>query len=383
MKIHFLSISLILCCFSCNANKKNNTHKDKPISYILERDTITSTFFIAEGFYENDSDIYFYGLKNDTIYLYKENAKGNFEFDSYLRLPKQYTENEDIYGIKQLVFINMDSIIIFHDTNLALFSTKQDSLLKIFYHSRRHDWYDFIARGNTFLRWNKKRNTLPMIIFQSDYDKRTWLCDTEFLAEFSFEKDTYSVFPVKYPYYPYNNISILEYYSSNNALFAFNGDTFVFSFQITPITYLYDAKSGRRDSLFLQNSMYVPLPEPDTTRIREISLDNSSGEAYLEHNFYTSIVYDEYNKVYYRFFNKYLPRRNAEGLLNTWEDKEFGLTVLDSKLQIIGDVSWLWSWQDDAPIYYPTSKGLYGCYYNKDGTNIKRIFCKIKLIYEK
>jgi len=331
-KLYFLFLSFVLFCFSCSANE------EKQILSALERDTIITPNFNVSGFYENDSGIYFYGLEYDTIYLYKENTEGHFEFDSYIQLPQQYTLNEDIFDIKQLVFINMDSIIIFHQNNIALFSTKQDSILKIFYHSRYFERYDFIARGSTFLRWNKHRKTLPIIIFQIDYDKRTWRVDTEFLAEFSFEKDTFSIFPVKYPYYPYNT-SMIDYYSKNDALFAFNGDTFVCGFQITPITYLYNAASGHIDSLYLQNSMYVPLPEPDTARVREISYINYMHEVSLEHNFYSAIVYDEYNQVYYRFFSKAMPRRNAEGLLNTLEDKEFGLTVLDKNLKIIGDVS--------------------------------------------
>ncbi len=377
-KLYFLFLSL--CCFSCCANNAKDAHEEKQVSCILERDTITAPYFLTHGFYENDSGIYFYGLRFDTnyiIYLYKENTQRHFEFDSYIPLPKQYSDNEGCY-VQQLIFINMDSIIIYHENNIALFSVKQDSILKIFYHSRDDDWYNFIARGNTFLRWNKKRNTLPVIIFRWDnHDKRTWRGDTEILAEFSFEKDTFSIFPVKLPYDPYNT-SIADY-GSSDALFAFNGDTFVFAFQITPVTYLFNAETHHRDSLFLQNSMYIPLPEQDTTRIKEISIFNYLQEASLEHNFYTGIIYDEYNRVYYRFFNKYMPRRNEEGLLNTWEDKEFGLTVLDNNLQIIGDVCW--PWQDHRFItQYPTSKGLYGYIYSDAG---KSIIYKRTLVYEK
>lgn len=355
---------------SCNANGK-----EKQISSILEKDSVMAPYFNALGFYENDSGIYFYGLRFETIYLYKENAEGHFELDSYIQLPEQYTAGKDISEVEQLVFINMDSIIIYHKNNIALISTKQDSLLKIFYHSRDDDWFNFIARGNTFLRWNKKRNTLPVIIFRwDDHDKRTWRGDTEIFAEYSFEKDTFSIFPVKLPYHPYN--TLIGDYSENDPFFAFNGDTFVFGFQITPVTYLYNAGNRHMDSLFIQNSMYVPLPEYDTARIREISIGNFLHEVILEHNFYTGIVYDEYNRVYYRFFNKAMPRKNAEGLLNTMEDKEFGLTVLDTNLQIIGDVSW--PWQEHCFIQYPTSKGLYG--YSQE--HRETIIYKRKLIYE-
>ena len=367
-------IGFMSLCFPCNANK------EKQISYILERDTILSPYFLVNGFYENDLGIYFYGLRFDTIYLYKENAERHFEFDFSIPLPPQYTANEGSY-IKQLIFINMDSIIIFHENNIALFSVKQDSILKIFYHSREDDWFNFIARGNTFLRWNKKRNTLPMIIYRWDnLDIRTWRGDSEFSGEFSFEKDTFYFFPVKLPYYPYNT-SIVDYYSPTDQLFAFNGDTFVFAFQITPITYLHNAENNHTDSLFLQNSMYIPLPQPDTAHIRDMSsrLDFMH-ESSLEHNFYTSIVYDEYKHVYYRFFNKYMPKINADGLLNTWKDKEFGLTVLDNNLQIIGDVSWQGE-ENYTIIQYPTSKGLYGYYFNVEDS--VSIIYKRTLIYEK
>lgn len=372
---YFLALSFILLCSSCNSCGAN---KEKQISYILERDTIMAPYFNVRGFYENDSGIYLYGLEGATVYIYKENIEGHFEFDSYIHLPKQYADSEDISEIEQLVFINMDSVIIYHKNNIALFSTKQDSLLKIFYHSRQDDWFDFIARGGTFLSWNKKRNTLPILIIQSDYDKRTWLLDTEMLAELSFENDTFSIFPVKYPYEPYNNQSFCDCYGVE-PLFAFNGDVFVLVFKQTPITYLYNAKNNYKDSLYLQNSMYIPLPEPDTARYREVGLDFLY-EVYLEHNFYTGMVYDEYNQVYYRFFNKAMPRKNADGLLNTIEDKEFGLTILDTNLQIIGDVSW--PLEENRVVQYPTSKGLYGYPASSSGLP-EAVIYKRKLVYEK
>ena len=377
-RLCFLFLGFVLF-FSCNAYSAN---KEKQISCVLKKDRL-SAFFFVNGFFENDSGIYFYGLKYDTIFLYKENADGHFEFDFYIQLPKQYTEqyadNDNVSYIKQLIFINMDSIIIYHENHLALISIEQDSLLKKFYHSRDSDWYCFVSRNGAFLRWNKKRNTLPISIYRWDnYAIRTWRCDTEFMGEFSFEKDTFSFFPVKLPYDPYNNYLITDYYGESDELFAFNGDTFVIGFQVTPATYLYNAANNHVDSLYLQNSTYVPLPEADTARIRETSFGNYMHEAYLEHNFFCAILYDEYKQVYYRLFSKAMPLKNDEGLLNTIQDKEFGLTIFDKNLQIIGDVV-CWSWKDyffETP-YYPTSKGLYG--YEHD----YGIIHKIKLIYEK
>ena len=291
-RLHFLFWIFILCGFSCSFCGAN---KEKQITCILERDTLTTPCCYVNGFFENDSGIYFYGLKYDTIFLFKENANGHFEFDFYIQLPKQYTEpfadDDNFTYIKELIFINMDSIIIFHKNHLALFCVKQDSVLKKFYHSRDDDWYFFISRGETFLRWNKKRNTLPLSIYRYDNDAiRTWRGDTEFMGEYSFEKDTFSFFPVKLPYYPYHNYLMTDYFGSTDQLFAFNGDTFVVGFQITPATYLYNAASNQIDSLFLQNSMYVPIQAADTARIREISEDNYRYEASLENNYYLAIV---------------------------------------------------------------------------------------------
>ena len=378
-KLYFLSLSFCLLCFSCSAG---TVETEKRISCIVERDTIdTRHYFYVNGFFENNSGIYFYGLKVDTIFLYKENAGGHFELNSYILLPKQYaqqySDTDNIAYIEQLIFINMDSIIIFHQNHLALFSVKQDSVFKKFYHSRDNDWFNFVARGETFLRWNKKRKTLPLVIYRWDnHDIRKWRGDTEIVGEYSFEKDTFFYFPVKLPYDPYNNPLKTDYCGNADELFAFNGDTFVISFQITPATYLYNAASNRIDSLFLQNSTYITLQEADTARARDISRENYMDELQLENNYYSAIVYDEYKQVYYRFFSKAMPRKNAEGLLNTWEDKESGLTVLDNNLQIIGDV--LWSNADNLLTpHYPTSKGVYE-YHDEKGIIYKR-----KLSYEK
>ena len=71
-----------------------------------------------------------------------------------------------------------------------------------------------------------------------------------------------------------------------------------------------------------------------------------------------------------------MPKKNKEGLLNTLKDKQYGLTIIDKNLKVIGDALWEGKKTD---YWVPSSKGLLGMSSSDD----KVIIIKLALAYEK
>ena len=362
---------------SCN-------NKTAPIiEYTYCEDTISEVSYAnVSGFYEDTSGIYCYfkpyGL--DTVFLFKENELGHFVLDASFKIPAFYKTFAEIDEISQVVFINKDSLILFHPHNITLWDIKQDSLVANYYHSDFDTSYRFLFdRGTWQLEWNSHRKTLLLFLIDySDKPNRKWICDTKYLAEFSFEKMDISIVPLKYPFSLYNDILLLSSTPYEDPLFTFNGDTIVTAFPLGQTMCIYDIKNNHTDSLEVKERWYIPIPRPDTARIRKISHPNYLFESALENNYFDAVEYDKYNDVYYRFFQKALPKKNEKGLLNTDEDKIYGVTVLDKGLKMIGSATWK---ANRFGFYYPTSKGLYSLKSLANNSSI--IVRKIKLHYEK
>jgi len=378
MKKVIYTISLAFLAFtSCN------TKTEPIIEYTYSEDTISGVPFTNLcGFYEDTSGIYCYfkpyGL--DTVFLFRENEQRHFVFDSYLKIPDFYKTIAQIDDISQIVFINKDSLILFHPNNITLWDVKQDSLVANYFHSHSHTDTLLFDRNNPYLQWNSHRKTLLFyLINYADLPKRKWGYDTEYLAEFSFEKMDISVVPLKYPYSIYNdNLSISLAPRGSDPIFVFNGDTIISAFPIAQMMTIYDIKNNHTDSLEVKQSWYIPISRPDTMRLRKISLPNYLMERDLENNFFYGLEYDRHNDVYYRFFHKALPKKNEQGLLNTEEDKIYGVTVLDKGLKIIGDATWR---ANRFGFYFPTSRGLYAI--TSISNDKIKVIRKIELHYEK
>jgi len=379
MKKVFYTISIAFLAFaSCN-------NKTEPIiEYTYSEDTISGISHTNIcGFYEDSSGIYCYfkPYKTDTVFLFKENEQRHFVFDSCLKIPDFYKTFAQIDDISQIVFINKDSLILFHPNNITLWDVKQDSLVAVYFHSDRDSLIDLYDRNTPNLQWNPHRRTLLLyLINNGDRAKRKWGHDTEYLAEFSFEKMDISILPLKYPYSIYNDAALSVNFAptGNDPKFAFNRDTVVIAFPIGQMMQIYDLKNDRTDSLAVKLRWYVPISPPDTMRMRQISYPNYLMERHLENNFFYALEYDRYNDVYYRFFHKALTKKNEMGLLNTSDDKIYGVTILDKRLKKMGDATWQ---ANRFGFYYPTSRGLYAITSTSDD-KIK-VIRKIELHYEK
>jgi hypothetical protein len=379
MKIK-LSIIVITIITFISQTVCSRDHERK-ITFTSTVDTIRNVSkFKIQGFYEDNTGLYCYFKPDgsDSVYLFKENEQGHFESDVVLKLPLAYSRIAPTDEIRQIVFINKDSLILFHQTNIALVSTVRDSLLQIFYHSSDSCPYVLLDRTNPYLQWNAHRKSLPLFIMDyRDYDKRKWLCETPFMAEYSLVKNDINIFPPVYVYQAYNDPYFVELHATIDPVFCFHGNTFVAAFALSPVMYRYDAQTNQLDSLEVINSSYLPLSYPDTNRMKAISKENYLQEQFLRHNYFLYLTYDPYNEVYYRFFTKEMKAQDDDGYYYTLADKEAGLTVINKNFEPVGDVILP---QPHYNRYFVSSHGMYHIFYS---TRVKdAIVYKLDLHYE-
>lgn len=321
------------------------------VQYNIAYDTVTHIPPYSQyGIYEDSTcGVCFYCKPKGCDYLlvYRRTHSGWVEH-ARLKIPAAYADTIDIdNAVSKWTLVNTDTAIAYvnyrHFTFLDLKHGKVIRSVPVLSDTA------FDVRCFNHLQWNSRRKSLGLMYFGLPSQSVEHM---KMMAEYSLERGT-RVFPFTYPY------EITQTYLVNyscESFAVFHGDTMVVAFQTSPMMLCHDIKRNTTDSLYIKNKYYSPLPIPDTARINEISAPNYLYEVLLTRFFYATLVYDPYNEVYYRFFCKDMPMKDREGLITTWNDKVFGVTLIDKHFNIIGDVCF-------APgeykiCYYPTREGL-------------------------
>ncbi len=355
MKTNSFFAVIVMCnlLFSCQSQKKSS------IEYKITRDTITNIpTYTYKDFWEDSSGIYFYckPIKNDSLFVYKIDENAILNFYTYLKIPSAFAATIDCNSeVSQWILVNLDTIIAISKQSLNFLDMKNDTIIHIFPLSG--DGYILDALCMNHLQWDRNRRTLPLRFVNYNNEERTYNGDVEMVAEYSIEKGL-RIIPIKYPFEVSDSyLKDYTFLPSNLVMLASNKDTFAYAFSTSPILMLFDIKTNTLDSLYLYNENYKPLPQLDTTSVAQISWSNFIGRQSLVNFYYTNFLYDKYKGLYYRFFKKDIPLKNEEGFFNTWDDVCYGVTLIDKKFNIIGDVCF--SPKEYRHAYFVTSKGLY------------------------
>jgi hypothetical protein len=97
---------------------------------------------------------------------------------------------------------------------------------------------------------------------------------------------------------------------------------------------------------------YTPLPNYENSVFDTINYEDVKiGPWLMTHaRIYHQLIYDSYTHRYYRFFNQH-KNDNSKTFIQ-------GLSMFDEQFHVVGKNIFF-----DTPlsVYYPTSKGIYGC----------------------
>lgn len=136
----------------------------------------------------------------------------------------------------------------------------------------------------------------------------------------------------------YSNKYLENYYGFHNLIFRNEyRDMYLIGFSADSNVYMYDKKTKGIKVKNGRSRFQKKTIEPLKQRYK-----NNSNEK-LKHltlsPFYHKIIYDKWNKLYYRFFLQSIPEKNDDGTYNGWKDKKIILLVFDNEFEIIDEIN--------------------------------------------
>ena len=347
---------LIFCVSLLGSITACNPIRTKEIKYKIGTDTLTDIpVFDKYSFFEENNRIYFCikPLKCDSLILYTTDGYGKWQLESHLRIPEDYADNKDMDKVDEWVFINRDTVISVESNRQAVFlDMRHNRIIRTVPFIT--DSYDLDTRCFANIQWNRQRHVLPLMYISYDTTGRKYNADVEMIADYSLEKGLVPV-PVRYPRVLTEG-KLAAYLNYFNPLVVSHDNVTVYAFTTSPKMLYYDHQKNKLKKRMVKNPNYCALPTIDTTGLSMLSLPNFIMQQYLLNSFYEYLLYDPNKKMYYRFFSKEMPLKNEEGLFNTLDDKEYGVSLLDCRLKVVGDVCFRPS--DFKRDYHVTQKGL-------------------------
>jgi len=337
-KIFFISIMGILL-FSCKRNIKT-----EDLSYNYNNDTILLS--------DNEKYEYmFFDSRNDSIFSFTKKFKNDslfiklldttsmkFSLFSYTILSELFSNNDSTGIIEQLKFSGNDSISIFQyfgttseytHSRITLFDLKQHkiSYSKDFYvnYNNRPSY----TIDKEFI-YSSKKNGIYYILWPYEIF-------TEFLAFHDIASNRDMKININKPKEYNIKENQINPFFTGIFLNEIDSQTLLISFGISPNIIEYDITNNTIQNHVIRNTNYrkskflmfdvKPLNYNDVLRVIEQSYFN------------TKFSYDQYNNVYYRFFNKEMPDKDKEGYYTSYEKhKESGISVITKDFIFLGDV---------------------------------------------
>ncbi len=325
-------------------------------SYQLTRDTLHIPSNSVCGFFEDPSGIFFYWINSsmitDGIHFYKE-KDGTFKPYKEVQFSNEILDafrNKSI-SFSSLVFISSDTVLSVTNEKISIIDLKNGKILRQISYNNDSN-YSLLLLGHPQSVWNSQRRSLTFTLFYiGEYLEKRKQCYTgQLVAEVFPETGVVNKFPMEYPV-----MNIFKYSSIVPNLFnpitTFNGDKYVVGFSIIPLTYVYNVSLNKIDTLNICEDGYMPLPEykNPTSTPNNYEDPNIASWIFSHTRIYDQLIYNPYKDLYYRFFYK---------ISNTSQTDVLGVTILDNQLRVFGKNI---IFDTPVSVYYPTSKGLYGC----------------------
>lgn len=365
--MRYNTLIFILLLTGCSCASLQHGHPE----YRVNTDTLTNIpAFNIYSVYEQDKRIHLCikPIGHDSLLLYTTDITGKWQEEGCLRIPDEYARKEDMDKVSEWCFVSKDTVIAVENYRQAVFlDIRHNSIIRTLLFNS--DSCDLDTRCFAHVQWNAQRQVLPLMYISYNTTGRKFESDVEIVADYSLEKGLVPV-PVRYP-------QELTFDYLKSYLFCFqpfvvsHDNITTFAFSTSPMMILYDHQNGKLTKKMVKNPHYKALPPIDTTEIATLTLPNFIMRQYLIRSFNEYLLYDPCHKVYYRFFSKEMPLKNEEGLFNTLDDKEYGVTLLDSRLHVLGDACF--RPDDFSRDYRATSKGLFRAFRHNDTTIIKNL----------
>jgi hypothetical protein len=343
-----IPICILFICFSCNINEETSSNQE--LEYVLHTDTL----HVAQG-----KQYSFYQLieMRNNIYLFVkyEDIDSLFFYSIYPQMTTSNiaipTQNSHLFdfdsefgGITNSFFINEDSAIFFkkssHDSeHLFLYSFQKDSVLfarqfiKEKIYTEEDTTTQYYTKNTSRFVWNPHNKS---IIFAMRFIRQLELYEGLFLVEIFTQTGEEKVLPYTLPQI-YNSITQQCRFPYNDNIIGVvrNNNKLHYCFGITNEILQIDLISGEHKYTTVPHTNYSePIPYCFEGRISPDDFGRNMDLTFC----YNQFLYDTKKDVFYRFYKMEMPDIGKDGLKTTYEDFQFGLTILSSDFEEIGEI---------------------------------------------
>ncbi len=166
---------------------------------------------------------------------------------------------------------------------------------------------------------------------------------------YDLKKDT-SFLTISFPnLYKYN-----KDFGKYAAAFNIVNNQLIYSFEVDPNLYIYDLQGNLLKSINAKSNFLDKFDFLDSTKEHDIK---SFREFNMAHGSYFNLIYDKYNKLFYRIIRHNMPLTDKNNKINDFLYADFSIIILDKDLNIITEQFFKGSIYDFSNII-PTNMGL-------------------------
>lgn len=297
--------------------------------------------------------LYFLGGKSSEILVYDIDEKKKV---SKIKITDSVYRNIDLGNVRSFYVHTSDSIFIQNLFCLSLIDSSGGiKYRRIINAPEANDWPPVIYNnfGGAFPLYY---DGMLKSLFTRQYcgDKEQWqpaFYSTKVEAEISLNDSNNLELPIKYP-----SVYRKNFCGEANLVFREVDDSSnIYAFMADPEVYTYNRYSGNINHFTaksaMQTSKFIPLD------LKYKNDMNRKVDHLIENPIYMKILYDKYNRWYYRFLLNGKQLKNKDGSYNIFSDKDLVISIFDKNFGLINEFNMGSNYSWDYS--FVTPKGLY------------------------
>lgn len=330
----FIILAMIICNVSC-ANKKEIKVSKETVKVLFEEEEQDIALWTM---YEKENNLYLAVLsqKDTLIHILKEEKRGfvpicKFALDT-ATIRQLLTEDNMLLQSAMLMTDSNMLLLIANNYMYTLCDINKQKV--VFQRIQYNDSIRIASSINDAILYDMQQKKLLYFPAYNNGDTDRY----NILAGENIYTGEKKMYPIYFPHVKEfkDGYSYLDLYN----LYCIAGSKYVTTQSKTTCITVYDTLTCRIKTYNIIPDHYTPYPKEykklnlNNNFIGLINLKNKSMTCdYYNH----ALLYDKYNRLYYRFFSLAQPEYNEEGLKNTINTKRTGVSLIDENFNYIGD----------------------------------------------
>jgi len=306
-------------------------------------DSVDNTKYLWLDYYDkktNTNYLYEYNEIRKSIDIYNCNSKKLFK--------KIYFDQRDPGG--GILIKSFDSIYVFDRDKKELFLCDTSEVLNKF-HTWQINPYDKDSTHydihSLFSPMTSQLNKFFLCAGKQANPINYYLGKCIYTYDISKSKGDFMIY---FPDIYYHNKDFGKYRAS----FCLFNNQLILSFEVDPNLYIYNLQGNLLKSINAKSNFLNKIEFIDSTKLTDIKFFRKFN---LTHGSYFKLVYDKYNKLFYRIVRHNMPLLNSDNFVYDFFEADWSIIVLDENFNILTEQVFKGKEYDFANIL-PTPIGL-------------------------